>query len=97
MRWVSKALTSSKQMLSKDSGWKSSCSFPPRLSSLPAKPVIHCKAKHLLPTHGKTEKPASEDKIGREKIAPVAAASGEQHIIREAENEPEEHQPSGPL
>ena len=38
----------------------------PRLTSLSAKHVFHCKVKHLLPTHGKTEKPTSEDKIWRE-------------------------------
>jgi len=33
-----------------------------------------------------------EEKI----IASVAAASGEQHLIRETESQSEEHQPSGP-
>lgn len=35
-------------------------------------------------------------KYGGEKVASVAAAGGEQHVIRETESWSEEYQPSGP-
>lgn len=57
----------SKQMLPKDSGWKSSCSFFQAVLST-CKNVIHCKENHLFPTHDKTEKPVSADKTGGGKL-----------------------------
>lgn len=65
-----------------------------RLCSLPAKMLFTVKKSicclHMIRLKSQCLQIKQEGK----KIAPVAAASGEQHVVRGAENQPEEHQPS---